>query len=45
MILKSKLNDSLCAGFSKLMCLARFPPTTIYYDAKFNFIFLHVMCI
>jgi hypothetical protein len=38
MILKSTSDDALCAAFSKLMCIARFPPTTIYYDEKFTFI-------
>ncbi len=37
-ILKSISDDSLCTGFSKLMGIARFPPTTIYYDAKFTFL-------
>jgi hypothetical protein len=38
MILKSTSDDALCEAFSKLMCIARFPPTTIYYDEKFTFI-------
>lgn len=38
MILKSNSDDSLCTVFSKLMYLACFPPTTIYYDVNFTFI-------
>jgi len=37
-ILRSKSDESLCDGFSKLMSLSRFPPTTVYYDSKFSFI-------
>ena len=37
-ILKSKSDESLSTGFSKLMSLSRFPPTTVYYDMKYTFI-------